>query len=404
YELLSVYARNNLDADLLSALGERHPELDFWKDPAPQRNSTVLVPPHVLQDFKNTLAEQDMNLVLMSDDVQSIVDAGYERTPDHIVEAKRQTTGNIIDHQNYHTYSKIRDFLNQIAARYPNNVRISNLNYLTHESRPVVVLRLTGTAATNKPVIIIEAGIHAREWISPAANLWFIEKILRDYAAGEATARSLLDKYDWYVVPVTNPDGYEYTHSTNRLWRKNRRYIRSTCYGVDLNRNFDVAFGTTGVSTSCTSDIYPGTAGFSEPETANIRDLFNSLSSQVVAYVSVHSYSQYVLVPWGYTNYVSRPPNQVELDRVTKLMTTAISNRHGQTYLHGTAWQLLNYAASGSSPDWALVRKPGLYTVTYELRPAASNSNGFVLPASQIVATGEEYYASLIVLANQIRT
>ncbi|BFZ14315.1 hypothetical protein BsWGS_17354 [Bradybaena similaris] len=404
YELLSVFARNIVDVEILAELGEKHPELDFWLEPAPQKNTTVLVPPQFLQEFKDAVTEQHMPMVVMSDDVQSIIDAGSERTPEHVVESKRQASGNIIDHQNYHTYSKIRDFLNQVAAKYPNNVRVSNLNYLTSENRPVVVVRLTGSAGTNKPVIILEAGIHAREWISPAANLWFIEKVLRDYAAGDATAKSLLDKYDWHIVPVTNPDGYEYTHSTYRLWRKNRRYIRSSCYGVDLNRNFDVAFGTTGVSTSCSSDIYPGTAAFSEPETANIRDLFNSLVNQVVAYVSIHSYSQYVLVPWGYTNYVSRPSNQVELDRVTKLMTTAISQKHGKQYLHGTAYQLLNYAASGSSADWVLVRKPNLYSVAFELRPAASASNGFVLPASQIVASGEEYYASLIVLAQQAKT
>lgn len=36
----------------------------------------------------------------------------------------------------------------------------------------------------------------------------------------------LVDTMDWFVVPVLNPDGYEYTRSSTnpkvRFWRKNR--------------------------------------------------------------------------------------------------------------------------------------------------------------------------------------
>jgi hypothetical protein len=27
---------------------------------------------------------------------------------------------------------------------------------------------------------------------------------------------------DWYVAPLVNPDGYNYSMTTDRLWRKNR--------------------------------------------------------------------------------------------------------------------------------------------------------------------------------------
>ncbi|XP_012942818.1 carboxypeptidase O, partial [Aplysia californica] len=100
------------------------------------------------------------------------------------------------------------------------------------------------------------------------------------------------------------------------MWRKNRRYIRPTCTGVDLNRNFDSRFGTVGVSSNCGSDIYPGERAFTEPETANMRELVYSLQGELVSYLSVHSYSQFLLVPWGNVEYVSRPTNSMELDRV----------------------------------------------------------------------------------------
>lgn len=38
--------------------------------------------------------------------------------------------------------------------------------------------------------------------------------------------RRFVDDMDWFIVPLLNPDGYEYTRSSTnpevRLWRKNR--------------------------------------------------------------------------------------------------------------------------------------------------------------------------------------
>ena len=33
----------------------------------------------------------------------------------------------------------------------------------------------------------------------------------------------LLAVYDFYIVPVANPDGYVYSWTSDRMWRKNRR-------------------------------------------------------------------------------------------------------------------------------------------------------------------------------------
>ena len=64
---------------------------------------------------------------------------------------------------------------------------------------------------------------------------------------------------DWYIAPLLNPDGYEYSHTSDRMWRKNRSPppAGSRCYGVDLNRNWDViGFGAGATSSNPCSETY----------------------------------------------------------------------------------------------------------------------------------------------------
>jgi murein tripeptide amidase MpaA len=52
--------------------------------------------------------------------------------------------------------------------------------------------------------------------------------------------KNILEKVTIIIVPFVNPDGYEYTWTGDRLWRKNRQINSgSTCRGVDLNRNYN---------------------------------------------------------------------------------------------------------------------------------------------------------------------
>lgn len=64
----------------------------------------------------------------------------------------------------------------------------------------------------------IDGGIHAREWITPATVTWMMKELIEN----DADHPELLEKLDWFILPIVNPDGYAYTKTNDRLWRKTR--------------------------------------------------------------------------------------------------------------------------------------------------------------------------------------
>ena len=65
-----------------------------------------------------------------------------------------------------------------------------------------------------------------------------------------------IGRVQWPIIPLANPDGYEYTRTHDRMWRKNTVNIPGTsCIGVDINRNFPEGYGV-GASKNPCSEVY----------------------------------------------------------------------------------------------------------------------------------------------------
>ena len=72
--------------------------------------------------------------------------------------------------------------------------------------------------------------------------------------------------------------------------------------GTDANRNWDFYWGSEGgASTDSCSQTYQGPEPFSEVEARNVRDFVLRHNDTIKFYQTLHSYSQLILFPWGYT-------------------------------------------------------------------------------------------------------
>jgi len=297
--------------------------------------------------------------------------------------------------QSYHDYTEIKDWLHKISKDCENLCELINIGK-SFEEKPLEIIKI-GYPGVDKPSIWIDGGIHAREWISPAVATYIIEKLIKERNSNKVISQ-LLRTYDWYIHPLVNPDGYNYTWQANRYWRKTRSInLNSTCVGTDPNRNFDHQWLLLGNSNPC-SESYGGSEAFSEPESKALADFMMKKKTQWKLYLTLHSFGQLFMAPYGYTS--KKPSNFPNMMEAGAAALEALEDLYGTQYTLGSAKDIL-YQSSGTSRDWAsgVANIPYVYTI--ELRD--TGTYGFLLPPEQIIPTAKETWAGIIAIANFIQ-
>ena len=83
-----------------------------------------------------------------------------------------------------------------------------------------------------------------------------VRAFLEGYGVNSAITE-LVDRMDLSFNLVANPDGYQYSHTSKRLWRKTRTPNQgSACVGTDPNRNWKPGWGTVGASKNPCANTY----------------------------------------------------------------------------------------------------------------------------------------------------
>ena len=358
---------------------------DCWSEAAGLGTLDFRMPADRMAALKKT----DINFTVLIPDLQALLDKEQAR----LAAAEGGIAGASF-FSDYHRTTEIFDFYDNLVATHPAIASMSVIG-TSIEGRDIRRYTIGAGDLATTPAVYITALAHAREWISPATMAFVTDRLVSGYGS-DPRITDILDHVTFHVVAISNPDGYEYTWDENRLWRKTRRNNGDGTYGVDWNRNFSAGWGGPGSSGTTSSDVYRGTAAFSEPETTAIRDDLASRPN-IVAFFDVHSYSQLMLWPYGYDD--TEPEGEAgEIHRmIGQGVVDAIASVHSTSFTPQPAHDL--YLASGTSLDWAW-DDPGAYSFTYELRD--TGSYGFILPPEQIIPSGEEILESFLYVGDVI--
>ncbi|XP_026802200.2 carboxypeptidase A1 [Pangasianodon hypophthalmus] len=392
-QVLRVNAKSEEQIQLLKVLENREVlQLDFWTHPvSTDLPVDIHVPYASLYPVQKFLQDNEIPFHVMIKDLQELMDKEQEDVQRN---AMKVGDAKSFNYATYHQLDTIYSWMDSMVASYPNLISKVQIGR-SYENRPMYALKFS-TGGSNRPAIWIDAGIHSREWISIGSALWMANKMATDFGA-DASVTSLLGKMDVYLMIVTNPDGYVYTHNSDRMWRKTRSVnAGSSCRGVDPNRNWNAGFGGPGASNNPCSDSYHGPSAHSEIEVKNIVNLIKN-HGNFKSFISIHAYSQLLMYPYGYT--CNDIPNKAELDSVGQRAVQALSSLYGTSYRVGNICKII-YQASGGSIDWSY-NNGVKYSFAFELRD--TGRYGFLLPANQIIPTATETWLALKYIMEYVR-
>ncbi|WP_354702478.1 hypothetical protein DSM112329_02596 [Paraconexibacter sp. AEG42_29] len=283
----------------------------------------------------------------------------------------------------YRTAAEIQAALDQLVAAHPGLVRRVELPRRSIEGRAITGVELArdvNRADDGRPVYVVVGAHHAREWPSAELPLEFAMDLVARQA--EPRIAALLTNLRIVVIPVENPDGFQYSRGNAAggqldalaaIRRRNCRAVAGdpaggSCAahrGVDLNRNYGAFWGGLGASTSTSDETYRGAAPWSEPEAAAFHEYTQRLP--VTGVQSLHNIAGLVLRPPGFRALGLAPD-----ERKLKALGDAMAAATGYQSQYG--YEL--YEVTGATEDWNYVTQ-GAFAYTIETAGAGPGDTDF---------------------------
>jgi hypothetical protein len=323
---------------------------------------------------------------------------------------------------NYRTYDDYQTEMKAIVENenYEAFAKKIVLPQRTFQGREIQGIEFgAGTPDDGKPVFLLVAMHHAREWPSAESAMEFARMIAEGYGS-DPRITDLLDRTRVVVVPLINADGFissrgfvdpadlitnqgagngtgmgvnpdlgdpdedgqncapalgcDFTLSVGEAITPPGgfgAYRRKNCdgdipnggvpcelqWGIDPNRNYGYNWGGPGSSGERFSQSYRGTGPWSEPETKAVHEF--SQKRQVTNIMTIHNVAALVLRPPGVSTEGQAPDEDA-----LKLIGDAMGDATGYTSQYG--YEL--YDTSGTTEDWNYAQQ-GAFGYTIEMGP-----------------------------------
>ncbi|XP_076350463.1 carboxypeptidase A2-like isoform X3 [Tachypleus tridentatus] len=262
YKVLRLFPSNSQQLEALHDLVENNDlELDFWMHTSTVNQSVdVMIPPKYNQEMEQFIADNYIPRTVFLDDVEkAIQDEGGSLVYDDLSREPKDFFAK------YQRLKEIYDYMESLVSEHPNiasNISIGK----SYEGRDLMVIKISGGTLKDKPIVWIDSGIHAREWISVTTAVYIATQLVEKYNS-EKDVKVLVDSYEWYIMPCANPDGYEYSHTKYKLASigvKALKSIHGTYFEIGPSTNLlylasggadDWAYGVAGVKYSYTVEL-----------------------------------------------------------------------------------------------------------------------------------------------------
>eukprot|EP01080_Neovahlkampfia_damariscottae_P004647 gene4647-8220_t len=361
---------------------EEQQHVDLWSEQQGFSQIDVRIPKNSLKIVDKALFKKyNIKYRTIVKDVQDLIDREEHEMKNRIIyDPLNKNTHNEF-FKNFRTIEEINEWLKKHAE----NSKLVKLISAgkTYEGRDILGIRIRGKK--NKPITLHHGAIHAREWIAPSTVMYMANELITKYET-DPSIKWLVDNIEWHFFPVLNVDGYKYTHTNSRLWRKTRRpNPGSTCIGTDPNRNFGFKWNSGGSSSSPCSQTFHGSKAWSEKCTESIANYGKSLLPRLKGYVDWHCYGQLFMRPYGWTRNI--PEDEPAMKKIGDAASEAIGKVRGKRYRSGRFSSIL-YMGSGVSVDY-FYGEHKVFSYTPEL------GTSFTMPASEIVPIGKEIFEGL---------
>jgi hypothetical protein len=282
-----------------------------------------------------------------------------------------------------------RDQMHALASKYPGVTKLVRIG-TTLNGREILALKVTqgarGQRDGRRPAVLFSATQHAREWIATEIDRRLMYHYIEGWANDDPQIVKLLQSTELWFVPVMNPDGYQYTFTNERLWRKNLRDNdgdgqTTNADGVDPNRNYPEHFkyDEEGSSKILSSQTYRGPGPASERETQAIMGLSERVGFEFN--VNYHSNGRWLLYPEGWQTNSPTADDPIYFALSGNLDRPAIEGFHP-----GLSSDVL-YVTNGEANDF-MHKRGGALAWTPELSPGCP-SCGFVFPDDEALVQEE---------------
>lgn len=170
--MYKVVPQTDKDIEVLSELDKNADfyGLDFFRhDKVRGHPAEIMVEPESQDPFEEMLSKNNINFEVTVENLQEALEKENRETNAPSMRRRiEKINSGPLDLTRYYKYNELMEYIIDLEKRYPKTVQVYS-GGKSYEDREIPVVVVTnGDGNMLKDTIVVDAGIHAREWIAPA--------------------------------------------------------------------------------------------------------------------------------------------------------------------------------------------------------------------------------------------